>query len=114
MRKLNYKQFVANKSERETLNVLMGLGRIRQEEAAEILGFEPYHIPVLIQHGLLEPLADPKQNSHKFFAAVQIVELAKNPKWLEEATRVTYQLWKEKNANRRKTESDDSEQAIAA
>ena len=67
-------------------------------------------IPVLIQHKLLEPLGNPVGNAKKFFALVEILILAEDPKWLHKATRTIYQHWQTKNDKRTKK----TELAVAA
>jgi len=86
--------------------------RLDARQSAEILGFQEHDIPVLIYHGLLEPLGKPAPNARKYFARIHILDLAENPAWLTKATRVVYRHWQEKNANRVKTETPD-EQAVA-
>jgi hypothetical protein len=75
-------------------------GRIDSGKTAEVLGFQEHDIPVLVSHGLLKPLANPVQNAKKYFAAVYVLALADDPEWLEEATRVVYDYWKGKNAQK--------------
>ncbi|NJM54856.1 MAG: hypothetical protein HC841_02020 [Verrucomicrobiae bacterium] len=75
-------------------------GRVDAEGAAIILGLESHHIPVLIQEGLLRPLGKPAPNARKFFAAVEVWELAHDRAWLAKATQLLYEHWQEKNASR--------------
>ncbi|HOX58182.1 MAG TPA: hypothetical protein PLC99_14955 [Verrucomicrobiota bacterium] len=79
--------------------------RLDPKQTAEFLGFQEHDIPVLVFHGLLEPLGKPVPNARKYFAAIQIYGLGQNPAWLNKATRVLYQHWQDKNANRTKDES---------
>ncbi|MDD2709221.1 MAG: hypothetical protein PHV34_14640 [Verrucomicrobiae bacterium] len=74
--------------------------RLHAEEAAKHLGFQPHDIPVLIAKKLLKPLGSPAPNAPKYFAAVQILELAQDIQWLDRATRATVFHWKEKNARK--------------
>ena len=78
------------------------MGRIDTIKAADMLGFEQHDIAVLVQHGLLSPLGEPVQNARKYFAAVEVIQLARNKKWLENATTVIYEHWQKKNSKRPK------------
>ena len=48
------------------------------EKVAEILGFSPYEISVLMRFGLLKPLGKLAPNAHKYFCASEILELSFN------------------------------------
>jgi hypothetical protein len=74
--------------------------RISSEMAAELLGFNPTEISILISKKKLKPLGSPNQNSPKHFARVQIEEVGLDPKWLDEATRVIASYWRIKNQRR--------------
>jgi hypothetical protein len=94
---------------------LRTLGRVHAEEAAKILGFQSFDIPVLVHHKLLKPLGNPVQNSVKYFAAVQILSAARDPEWLDKATKVISRYWHEKNERKKTKElarnsSNDSSQ----
>jgi len=79
--------------------------RLDTQQTAAVLGFQEHEIPVLVQFGQLEPLGNPKQNARKFFARTLIMEVADNPQWLSKATKLMYQHWLKKNANRAKGEA---------
>jgi hypothetical protein len=49
---------------------------------------------------LLKPLGKPAQNAVKHFATCFIENLSQNPKWLDEATQIIYEHWKNKNAKK--------------
>lgn len=72
--------------------------RLDVNQAAEILGFLPHEIPVLLKSGLLKPLGKPAPNGHKFFCTVEISALTENREWLDKATRTVAKHWKERNA----------------
>jgi hypothetical protein len=78
--------------------------RIEAPQVAKILGFSEHDIPVLVRNGLLEPLGNPEErrNTKKYFAKYQIVFLAADVKWLNKASRVINQAWRDKNAGRSK------------
>lgn len=77
--------------------------RLDAKQVATILGFQEHDVPVLIADGHLEPLAKPLPNTRKFFARVQIMELAESPSWLAKATKSIYRHWQGKNAGRAKS-----------
>ena len=77
--------------------------RLDYKAAAELLGFAEHDVPVLVQHGLLKPLGSPGQNSHKFFATIQLLRLGVDPAWLDRATKLIGSNWKIRNAKKRKT-----------
>ena len=62
--------------------------RLDMNQTAEILGFLPYEIPVLMSLGLLKPLGRPAPNGHKHFCADEILDLAHDRAWLDKSTRV--------------------------
>lgn len=92
--------------------------RLDAAQAAEILGFKPHDIPILVSAGLLEPLGNPADNAVKFFPAVKVFALFYEDKWLHKATDVLYGHWKTKNANKSKpatpTALTDAEASLAA
>jgi hypothetical protein len=73
--------------------------RLDVNQAAEILGFLPHEIPMLLKAGLLKPLGKPAANGHKFFSAVEISALSENRSWLNKATRAVARHWKDRNLN---------------
>jgi hypothetical protein len=75
--------------------------RFSAEQTAWALNFQEHDIPNLIKARLLKPLGDPPRNGMKYFAAVEIGELARDPQWLAKATNAIRQYWGAKN--RRKT-----------
>ena len=71
--------------------------RLAPEKVAEILGFSPYEITVLMRLGLLKPLGKPAPNAHKYFCAAEILELSHDREWLDKATRCISRHWQNKN-----------------
>lgn len=71
--------------------------RLAPEKVAELLGFSPYEISVLMRMGLLKPLGKPAPNAHKYFCAAEIMELSNNREWLDKATRAVGKHWQDKN-----------------
>ena len=77
--------------------------RLDAPQTARILGFQPHDIPVLEAADLLEPLGKPAGNAVKYFAAVKVLALCYEEKWLHKATDVVYGHWKAKNAQKSKS-----------
>jgi hypothetical protein len=73
--------------------------RLDVKQAAEILGFLPHELTVLLKTGLLKPLGKPAPNGHKFFCAQEISGFAENREWLDRATRAVARHWKDRNSN---------------
>jgi hypothetical protein len=73
--------------------------RLDVNQAAEILGFLPHEIPVLMNVGLLRPLGRPAANGHKFFCTAEILELSQNREWLSKATSAISKRWQERNGS---------------
>ena len=89
---------MSNNSERHQFISVAGLpGRLTAQEAAWVLGFSDHDIPVLVTYRLLKPLGNPPPNGVKYFAAVEIAELARDRQWLAKATNAIHQYWHTKN-----------------
>ena len=71
--------------------------RLNVDQTAEVLGFLPHEIPMLLKAGLLKPLGKPAPNGHKFFCAIEVSALSENRDWLDKATRTVARYWKERN-----------------
>jgi len=72
-------------------------GRLDVKQTAELLGFLPYELSVVVRNGLLRPLGKPAPNGHKFFSTVEILQLSQDRDWLDKATRAVAKCWKDKN-----------------
>ncbi len=72
--------------------------RLTAEQVGWVLNCQPHDVPVLVVARLLKPLGNPPPNSVKFFATLEILELAKERSWLAKATSALNQHWQEKNA----------------
>ena len=72
--------------------------RLTAEQTAWVLNCQPHDIPVLVEARLLKPLGNPQPNSVKYFASVEVLELAKERAWLARMTTVLSQHWQKKNA----------------
>jgi hypothetical protein len=84
-------------NEKSTLFLPRLPARLNVDQAAEILGFLPHELTVLLKTGLLKPLGKPAPNGHKFFSAVEISALSENREWLDKATRTVAKCWKDRN-----------------
>ncbi|HUA68392.1 MAG TPA: hypothetical protein VMA13_07565 [Candidatus Saccharimonadales bacterium] len=84
------------------LNLVRLPGRLNAALTAGLLGFKPHDIPVLVARGFLQPLSDPNPNCEKYFAGVEIEELAKDMDWLSRAGAAVNQHWRLKNAGKSK------------
>ncbi len=74
--------------------------RLTAEQVAMLLGCHAHDVPVLVTARLLRPLGRPTQNSVKYFAAVEVMAVAKDPKWLSQMTNALSCRWKAKNLRR--------------
>jgi hypothetical protein len=77
--------------------------RLTAEQTAWVLNCQPHDIPVLVAARLLKPLGNPQPNSVKYFAALEILELAKDRTWLTKVTNALTQHWQKKNAANKKS-----------
>jgi hypothetical protein len=75
--------------------------RLTAEQAGWVLNCQTHDIPALVQAKLLRPLGNPTQNSVKYFATSDVLELAKDRSWLAKLTNTINQHWQKKNARRR-------------
>ena len=75
--------------------------RLTAEQAAWILNCQAHDVPVLVVARLLKPLGSPLPNSVKYFATMELLELAKDRTWLAKATNAVGQHWKQKNLRKK-------------
>jgi hypothetical protein len=83
--------------------------RLTAEQAGWVLNCQPHDIPALISARLLKPLGNPAQNSTKYFATADVLEISKDRAWLVKVTNTISQHWQHQNA-RKKNHSADSPQ----
>ena len=86
--------------------------RLNVEQVACVLNCQAHDVPVLVAAKLLKPLGIPQQNGTKFFATTEVLESAKDEKWLHRMTMAIYQHWH--NRNVRKKELAQNEAAAVA
>ena len=75
--------------------------RLTAEQAGWLLNCQPHDIPALVNARLLKPLGSPSQNSTKYFATADILEMAKDRSWLAKVTNTICQHWQRQNAAKR-------------
>jgi hypothetical protein len=63
---------------------------------AKLLGFTLSDIQILMAVGKLTPLGDPAPNAPKWFAAVEVMQLATDRDWLHKATKEIAKYWRQK------------------
>jgi len=83
---------------RELLNVRRLQGRLNTRQAAALLNCGEHDIPVLVSKGLLTPLGHPPPNAMKYFAPLEVLELAGDREKMGQICDVIYEHWREKNA----------------
>jgi len=81
------------------------------EQTAALLGRRPEHVTIMIEGGFLTPLGDPPKNGIKLFAACDILEKAKDLKWLDKANKHLTRHWQNRNAKTKKRGVQDSQGA---
>ena len=70
--------------------------RLDVQQTALILGFRDHDIPILIQARLLKPLGEAPPNAPKYFAACDVENVARDPQWLNKATKALTTYWRKK------------------
>src|SRR5688572_25850635 len=75
--------------------------RLSATETARLLGFPEHDIQILMAARKLIPLGDPAPNAPKYFAAIEIIQLAADRDWLHRATKDVARHWKRKRERRR-------------
>jgi hypothetical protein len=80
--------------------------RLTVEQAAWLLGCQPHDVPILVSSRLLKPLGNPAPNGIKFFATLEVLELAKDRSWLAKITNTVNQAWQKKNARQKSRVTD--------
>ncbi len=93
-----------NEEHRQFMNlVARAPGRLTAEQTAWLLNCQRYDIPVLIEARLLRPLGNPVKNAPKFFAADELLELARDRAWLSRMTSTLQQYWMHRNRQKEYT-----------
>lgn len=71
--------------------------RVNATQAAQLLGFLPHELSLLMAAGLLKPLGRPAPNSIKYFATADLEALRRDTQWLSKATDAVQHHWRQKN-----------------
>ena len=74
--------------------------RLDVPTTAKVLGFAEHDIQILMAAHKLTPLGDPAQNAPKWFAAIEIIQLAADKDWLHKATKEVSKYWRHKRERR--------------
>ncbi len=80
--------------------------RLNAEQAGWVLNCQAHDIPALITARLLKPLGNPAQNSTKYFATADLLELLKDRAWLVKVTNTISQHWQHQNARKKNHSAD--------
>ncbi|HEV2695985.1 MAG TPA: hypothetical protein VG347_24065 [Verrucomicrobiae bacterium] len=90
------------KEEQQRFMSLLGQlpARLTGEQAGWVLNCQPHDIPALVTARLLKPLGNPSQNSTKYFATVDVLEMTKDRSWLVKVTNTICQHWQKQNARK--------------
>jgi len=75
--------------------------RLDVAATAKLLGFAEHDIQILMAVGKLMPLGDPAPNAPKWFAAVEVIQLAADREWLHKATKELSKYWRHKRECRK-------------
>jgi hypothetical protein len=70
--------------------------RLDVSQTAKLLGFATHDIQILMATRKLTPLGDPAPNAPKWFAAIEILQLAGDTEWLNKATKEVSKYWRHK------------------
>ena len=91
------------KEEQYRLLSLLGQlpARLTAEQTGWALNCQAHDIPALVNARLLKPLGNPSQNSTKYFATTDVLELTKDRSWLVKATNTISQHWQKQNARKK-------------
>jgi len=87
---------------KELLNLRRLPAMLNVQQTAVLLGLAEHDIPMLIGVGLLKPLGDPPSNAVKYFASIQVLELAGEISRLAKMRNAIYEHWRGKNAAKSK------------
>lgn len=80
--------------------------RLSAKEAGWFLGFSSYDVTVLTSHKLLKPVGRPAQNSTKYYSTATLKRLHGDAKWLDRASTLLNQFWRDKNEGRKEGDKE--------
>ena len=93
---------------RDLLNLRRLPAMLTVSQTAVLLNRGEHDIPILVRSGLLKPLGNPPPNAVKFFATMEVLELADNRPALDRICAVVTEYWRGKNLAR----SDSTKTAL--
>ena len=100
---------------REVLNLRRLPAMLTAAQTAALLdGGGEHNIPVLVRKGLLEPLGNPPANAVKYFATVEVLELAADIKRLGRIRDVIYEYLAGQECRENRSQSSCLRQRFAA
>jgi hypothetical protein len=100
IRKPDDKPVLIASQARDLLNLRRLPAMLTIAQTAVLLNRGEHDIPVLVRAGLLKPLGAPPPNAVKFFATVEVLELADDRHVLDRICAVLTEYWRGKNGNR--------------
>jgi hypothetical protein len=74
--------------------------RIDAAQTCKLLGMAEHDIPILVGARLLKTLGEPAPNATKWFSAMEIILLASDREWLDNATKKLSNHWLKKRQRR--------------
>jgi hypothetical protein len=92
-----------NPERRDFLNLRSPPGRVSVPEAAWKLGFEPDHVFILLNAGVLKPLGHPPTGAMRYFMWTEIEQKKNDARWMAKACEIVRLAIKDKNERAAKT-----------
>src|ERR1035437_2625817 len=74
--------------------------RLLAAQVAKLLNCTTDDVAILVSAGKLRALGRPKPNAVKFFSSIELITLLADREWLDDATKIIGQYWKQKNPRR--------------
>lgn len=97
------------------LGLLRLPARVNAEEAAALLGMEPWDVPLLVKARLLKPLGrETAKNRVKYFSSVVIEKSGQDPKWLDAATTAISRCRTDERPKKRATATSNTQPNVTA
>ena len=78
------------------------------EQTSWLINCPLHAIPVLVAAQLLRPLGNPKQNSPKYFAAIEVLEHSNDRAWLAKMTTALHKHWLHRNQQKGNSAENDA------
>lgn len=87
--------------------------RLTAEQAGWVLNCQPHDIPALVNARLLKPLGNFSQNSTKYFATADVLEITKDRSWLVKVSNTICQHWQRQNGRKKNGSANGSQNGHA-